>query len=131
MGKIARQLIFGLVFIFNINAYADSFVVKLSKLSLEVDKAEIYAANCAIDAKESKTINESCATTNDLLLSLTQRFTLLINKNPSSVNDEKTAARIKEIKATLENANNHLTEAKIVTDDYQWTSSVVPNLNAK
>ena len=131
MENTVQKFLFGSFFVFSSMAYADALVARLNKINLEADQVEIYAANCAIEASESNTINDDCTMTNDLLDNLKQKLARLIAKNIDRAEDEEVLRYVKTIDIKLDKANSHLTDAKIVTGDYQWTSSVIPAIHQK
>ena len=107
-------------------AYASNLVVKLNKVSFELDQAEIFAANCVVDAKADKKIHSACIQANGMLQHVNEKLDRITSLNTN--NASEIIENIKQLKTKIGQVNEHLTEAKIVTGDYEWTNSFVPSI---
>jgi hypothetical protein len=108
------------------NTYADKLTLKLNKVSLELDKVEIFAANCATDAKTDKEIHPNCIIANGMLQQANDKLDRIAAQNGENVSE--VIANIKRLRAKISRVNEHLTEAKIATGDYQWSNSYIPGM---
>lgn len=101
--------------------YAGSnLIVKLNKISFQVDRAEIFAANCVIEAKESQTINPNCSKANTILQKLNRKLDRIEALNFNS--SDEIALNIKQLRTKIDQVHQELTEADVATGNYKSNS---------
>ena len=60
--------------LFSTSYATPNLVMKLNKINFQIDRAEIFAANCAVEAKESQTINFNCSQASEILKKLNRKL---------------------------------------------------------
>lgn len=128
---IRRSIVLYLVLLTTVAtaASSDNLIEKLNKISMQVDKAQIFAANCVVDSQADNKLHDSCINANILLVKAhakLERIALLNTNNIDEINDN-----IKQLQQKISQTNDHLTEAKIATGDYEWTDNFIPSINLK
>jgi hypothetical protein len=131
MEPIVSKWMFVCFFVFSSMSYAHSLVERLNHINLEADQVEIYAANCLIEVKEGDRIVATCLMASDLVGYLNDKLSLLLATDEARVKHDAVALYVKAIRIKLVDANDHLTDAKIYTGNYRWTSSVIPAIHQK
>ena len=104
--------------------YANNTAVKFNKVIMQLDRAEIFAANCAMDSKADKKIHANCIQANIMLQQVKEKLDRIANQSTT----DDIAENINRLKAKISKTNEHLTEAKVVTGDYEWTNSFIPSI---
>jgi hypothetical protein len=93
------------------NTYADKLTLKLNKVSLELDKVEIHP---------------NCILANGMLQQANNKLDRIAAQNAENARDVN--ENIKRLRAKISRVNDHLTEAKIATGDYEWSNSYIPGM---
>lgn len=103
-------------------ACADNLALKLDKINMQLNRAEIFAANCMVEVQSDKKIHPNCTTANSILQQMNKKLeqiAALNNNNISEINKS-----IMLLRAKIAQVNDNLMQAKIITGTDDWPASL-------
>ncbi|RUR06755.1 hypothetical protein [Legionella sp. km772] len=94
---------------------APNLVLKLNKINFQIDRAEIFAANCAVESKDTPSANFNCSQASDILKKLNQKLDKVAGLNLN--NDDQITQNIKQLRNKIDLVHQELTNATLATDN--------------
>lgn len=124
MKKPLRNGVFAVLLLCFSTSYADpNLALKLNKINFQIDRAHIFAVNCAIEIQTSELTPANCTQATDLIKELNQKLNRVAGLNVKK-NDEITQ-NIKLLRTKIDQVHEQLSNATLATGGDNSTSFII------
>lgn len=121
-----NKILFAVFFLLSFSVQAADVTTKINKMSMEIDKAEIFAVNCVEQAQANREIDAGCLEADELVQKLSKKLDKVSAKYS---NNNEVLKNLEGLRQQLIKIENQLTEAKNLTGNTPWTYSILPRIN--
>lgn len=124
MNKPIRNATFAVLLLCFSSSYAEpNLVSKLNKIDFQIDRAHIFAVNCAVEIQTSELTPANCTKATELIKELNLKLDRVAGLNVNK-NDEITQ-NIKLLRIKIAQIHAQLSNATLATDDDESAAYII------